>query len=490
MSDALSHLQRLEPLTKLLEPNHETRKSFLNDMDAHSEHFLKDIDERPAYVLTEDRGQAIVDSPFEETPGDLSELLELYDESVNHPGLNPASGGHLGYIPGGGIYTSALGDFIAAVTNRYAGVYYANPGAVRMENMLVRWCADLVGYPESAAGALLSGGSIANLSCIVTARDAKGIRSADTPSAVIYLTEQVHHCVTKAIRIAGLGEAQIRYVPIDDRFRMRADALQELVEADQAAGLKPFLVVASVGTTDTGAVDPIEAIADIAEAHGLWYHLDAAYGGFFILCEEGRRLLPGLDRSDSIVMDPHKGMFIPYGLGICIVKDGQQLANSHHYSAAYLLDALDFQDEASPADLSPELTKHFRGLRMWLPMKLHGLAPFRAGAEEKLWLARYFWEKLPELPHCERGPYPDLSIVLYRFTPPGIDPNQFNDRMGKHILADGRVFLSSTRINGDFYFRMASLAFRTHRHTIEKALTMLGDGYEATLKEFQAKSVD
>ncbi len=487
MSEALSHLERLEPLTRLLEPDADTRTDFVQNVHAHAEHFLKDIDERPTYIVTEDQGQAIVDASFAETPVLLPELLDLYDDAVNRPGLNPASGGHLGYIPGGGIYTSALGDFIAAVTNRYAGIYYANPGAVRMENMLVRWCADLVGYPPFAAGALLSGGSIANLSCIVTARDAQGIRSADIPHAVIYLTEQVHHCVTKAIRIAGLGEAQIRYVPIDDRFHMRAEALQELVEADQAAGLKPFLVVASVGTTDTGAVDPIEAVADVAEAHGLWYHLDAAYGGFFILCEEGRKLLPGLDRSDSIVMDPHKGMFLPYGIGICIVKNGQKLADSHHYSAGYLLDALDFQEEASPADLSPELTKHFRGLRMWLPMKLHGIAPFRAAAEEKLWLARYFWEKLPELEHCERGPYPDLSVVLYRFTPPGIDPNEFNDRLGKDLLADGRVFLSSTRINGDFYLRMACLAFRTHKDTIDKALEMLSDNVKITLQEFHAQ---
>ena len=484
MSDALSHLARLEPVAKRLEPGPELRDHLLQQVHQHAEHFLHDIDERPAYLLTEDRGQAIVDSLFSEEPAGLSGLLDLYDDAVNRPGLNPASGGHLGYIPGGGIYTSALGDFIAAVTNRYAGVYFANPGAVRMENMLVRWCADEIGYPEGAAGALLSGGSIANLSCIVTARDAMGVRAVEVPRSVIYLTEQVHHCVTKAIRIAGLGEAQVRHVPIDERFRMRADALSEMVRADKAAGLKPFLVVASVGTTDTGAVDPIDAIADVAEAEGLWYHLDAAYGGFFILCEEGRQIFKGIGRSDSIVMDPHKGMFLPYGLGICIVKDGQKLADSHHYSAGYLLDALEFADEASPADLSPELTKHYRGLRMWLPMKLHGIEAFRAGAEEKLWLARYFWDRLPELPHCDRGPFPDLSVVLYRFCPPGIDPNVFNERLGKHLLADGRVFISSTRINGDHYLRMAALAFRTHRHTIDKAIEMLRDGIEMTLKEF------
>lgn len=486
MSESLSHLLRLEPLTRSLEPDATDRKVLLNAVEGHAESFLHDIDSRKSYTLDEGQSKEILASPFSESPSDIPELLELYDRSVNTPGLNPASGGHLAYIPGGGLYASALGDFIAAITNRYAGVFFGGPGAVRMENMLIRWCADLVGYPEGAAGALLSGGSIANLSCIVTARDAKGIKSAIVPKAVIYLTEQAHHCVTKAIRIAGLGESQIRYVPIDERFRMRPDALEAMVVADKAAGLTPFLVVGSAGTTDTGAVDPAEAIADVAEAHDLWFHMDAAYGGFFILCEEGRKLLPGLERSDSIVMDPHKSMFIPYGSGLLIVKDGQQLANSHHYTANYMLDASNFADEASPADLSPELTKHFRGLRMWLPMKLHGIAPFRAAVEEKLWLARYFWEKLPELPHCDRGPYPDLSVVLYRFTPHGVDPNTFNEKLLLHLLADGRVFLSSTRINGDFYLRMVSLSFRTHKDTIDKCLAMLKDCIAKTNKELSS----
>jgi len=483
MSESLSHLMRLEPLTRALEPDAVDRKALLEAVEEHAESFLEGMDSRKSFTLDEGQSKEILNSPFSEDPSDIPELLELYHRSVNTPGLNPASGGHLAYIPGGGLYASALGDFIAAITNRYAGVFFGGPGAVRMENMLIRWCADLVGYPQGAAGALLSGGSIANLSCIVTARDAKGIKSAIVPQSVIYLTEQVHHCVTKAIRIAGLGESQIRFVPIDDRFRMRPDALEEMVQADKAAGLTPFLVVASVGTTDTGAVDPAEAIADVAEANDLWFHLDAAYGGFFILCEEGRRLLPGLERSDSIVMDPHKSLFLPYGSGLVIVKDGQKLAESHHYTANYMMDANNFADVASPADLSPELTKHFRGLRMWLPMKLHGIAPFRAAVEEKLWLARYFWEQLPDLPHCDRGPFPDLSVVLYRFTPPGVDPNTFNEKLLHHLLADGRVFLSSTRIKGDFYLRMVSLSFRTHKATIDKCLDMLREGINLTLSE-------
>ena len=488
MTEALSKIQALEPMARQLEPDSNLRDHYLHQVHAHTEEFIGKIPHERAYKWLEDKGAGLLEHPFSEDPAAMDHLLELYDTHVNEPGLNPASGGHLAYIPGGGLYASALGDFIAAVTNRYAGVFFGSPGAVRMENMCVRWCAEIVGYPATAAGALHSGGSIANLSCIVTARDVKGVKSAVVPRAVIYLTEQVHHCVTKALRIAGLGEAIVRYVPVDEQFRMSPAALEAQVKQDKADGLHPFLVVASAGTTDTGAVDPISEMGDICQREDLWFHVDAAYGGFFILCEEGRKIIHGLEKSDSIVMDPHKSMFLPYGVGVAVVKDGPALAAAHQYTANYLQDALQLTDEASPADLSPELTKHFRGLRMWLPMQLHGLAAFRAAVEEKLWLARYFWEELPKLPHVDRGPFPDLSVVLYRFTPPGVDANDFNSRLiNRCQRQDGRVFLSSTKIDGEMYLRMVSLAFRTHKHTIDLCLEMLRDNVNALLETDQVQ---
>jgi aromatic-L-amino-acid/L-tryptophan decarboxylase len=468
----IEKIKALEAQARLLDPEANTRAAFRQAAVAHGENFLESMDAKPAYVLTQDKGAALLNAPLQEAGIPMDEALGLVAENVDRPGLNPASGGHLGYIPGGGIYLSALGDMIADITNRYSGVFFANPGAVRMENMLVRWMADIIGYPEGASGTLLSGGSLANLACIVTARDAQGISSAIVPKAVIYLTQQVHHCVTKAIRIAGLGEAHIRYVPTDAHYRMDVPALRALVQADADAGLRPFLVVASTGTTDTGAVDPTDQIADVAAEFGLWLHVDAAYGGFFMLCEEGRKVL---ERSDSIVMDPHKGLFLPYGTGAAIVRDGARLAASHYYTANYLQDALQYTDEASPADLSPELTRHFRGLRMWLPLKVHGVAAFRACVEEKLWLTRWFWEQLALIPNMERGPFPDLSVALYRYVPESGDANAFNELLVKRLHEDGRVFLTSTKIDGKFYIRLACLSFRSHIHTIQMALDMLNE---------------
>ena len=398
--------------------------------------------------------------------------MELLAANVDTPGLNPASGGHLGYIPGGGIYYSALGDYLADVFNRYAGIFYASPGAVRMENMLIRWMNSIVGYPETAAGNLTSGGSLANLIAIVTARDACGIKSENMTRSVIYLSEQAHHSIDKAIRIAGLRECVVRHLPLDEKYRIIPDELDKQIDNDRSDGLNPFLIIASAGTTDVGAIDPLAAIGEISKRHGLWYHIDAAYGGFFVLTDEGRDKLKGIDTSDSLVIDPHKGLFLPYGLGVVLVKNAQALRESHRYMANYMQDAASSTDEASPADLSPELTKHFRGLRLWLPLMLHGVAPFRACLEEKLLLAKYFHAEVRKL-GFESKIEPELSVVTYRWLPKTGDANTFNKVLLQTVVADGRVFISSTMLDGEFTLRFACLAFRTHLSTVDMLLSVL-----------------
>ena len=260
---------------------------------------------------------------------------------------------------------------------------------------------------------------------------------------------------------------------MDERFRMNVSALGEMIEQDKALGLRPWLITASAGTTDTGAVDPIDEIAGLAELHDLWLHVDAAYGGFFLLCEEGRQVLRGLDRAHSIVLDPHKGMFLPYGSGAVLVRDVDWLARSQSYEADYMQDANKSLGAYSPADLSLELSRPFRGLRFWLPLKIFGLAPFRAALAEKIWLARYFHEQLVDKPGWEVGPYPELSVATFRFIPEQGDPNTFNERLAEAVRADGRVFISSTLIDDKFVLRLAVLQFRTHLDTVDYLLDLL-----------------
>jgi aromatic-L-amino-acid decarboxylase len=474
----VKRLLELERTSRLLEPTSHERKDVRKKVITYTEKFLNNIEKIKAYNVTLAKGVDLLASPIDAKPIGIDKAIELLEKNVDHPGLNPASGGHLAYIPGGGIYYSALGDYMADVFNRYAGVFYASPGAVRMENMLIRWMAGVVGFSKTAAGNLTSGGSLANLMGIVTARDAKKISSKNITKSVIYLTQQVHHSVDKAIRIAGLKECIIRHVPMDGRSKMNTVELGKLIAQDKKDGLNPFLVIASAGTTDVGAVDPLGEIGNIAKKNGLWYHIDAAYGGFFVLTEEGKKKLKGIELADSLVIDPHKGLFLPYGLGVILVKDAEKLRESHFYQAQYLQDALG-ADEDSPADLSPELTKHFRGLRLWLPLKLMGVKPFRAALEEKLLLAKYFYAEIQKL-GFEVGDEPELSVVTYRWIPASRQTqgdikviNEFNKQLLEAVVADGRIFISSTLIGGKYTLRFACLAFRTHLKQVDLLLKIL-----------------
>jgi glutamate/tyrosine decarboxylase-like PLP-dependent enzyme len=470
----LARLDELEPLSRALEETPAERRALTNRVVAFADRMLDGLAERKVWNRGPGARDELLAMGIPEEPADLEQVMDLVEREIDGPGLQPASGGHLGYIAGGGIYPGALGDYIAAVTNRYAGVHYAGPGAVHLENLLLRWLCGLVGYPQGALGTFTSGGSIATLVAVVAARDAKGIAAKDVGRSVIYVTEQTHHCFAKAIAIAGLVEAPLRTVPLDARYRMDASALERMIVEDRESGLRPFLLVASAGTTDTGALDPLEALSRIAAREELWFHVDAAYGGCFLLLDEMRPRFRGIERADSVVLDPHKGLFIAYGSGAVLVRDPGHLRKSHGSRGAYLQDVTDALDDPSPADLSPELTRHFRGLRMWLPLQVHGLARYRAALEEKLLLARLFHARVQEL-GFEVGPDPDLSVATFRWTDPpdGSDANAFNRSLLHAILDDGRVFLSSTTIDGVFWIRVAVLCFRSHRDRIEAVLEIL-----------------
>ena len=467
----IQQLRELEPQSRKLEIPSTDRTELNEKLLTYSENFLDNIHDLNAYEPVTNGSKVFSNIHFEESGKPIETVLDILQKEVDSQGLNPASGGHLGYIPGGGIYPTAMGDFLAAVTNRYAGIFFGGPGAVRLENQLIRWMCKLLGFPETALGNLTSGGSIANLIAIVTARDVKGIKAIEVPNAVIYLTEQVHHCVQKALRIAGLRESVIRYIPMDKGFRMDAEVLKAQVKQDKQAGLRPLLVVGSAGTTDVGAIDPLDDIAEIALANDMWFHVDAAYGGFFLLVDELKDKFKGIEKADSVAIDPHKGLFLSYGLGAVLIKDLQAQYDSHYYQANYMQDAAKMTEEYSPADLSPELTKHFRGLRMWLSLELLGLQPFRAGLSEKHILAHYFYHKIQEL-GFEVGPEPELSVVIYRYIPKSGDVNAFNDNLVKAVREDGRVFVSSTLINGEFWIRLAVLSFRTHLWHIDHLLSI------------------
>jgi aromatic-L-amino-acid decarboxylase len=468
MENLLNTIKSLEDISKALEPSLAERNNYAKELQEFTNGFIATVESKKAYTMGDADPQKLKVHASKKT---FKELLEIYNDEVVGKGINPASGGHIGYIPGGGIYTAALGDTLASITNEYAGMYFGSPGAVTMENELLDWMKDVFHFPKEAVGNLTSGGSIANLIALTAARDKHQIKNEKVTKSVIYLSPQIHHCIHKAIRIIGLEDVQVRLLDLDNYSRIDAEKLKETIAKDVTEGLNPFMVIASAGTTDTGAVDPLAQIGTIAKENNLWYHIDGAYGGFFILSESKKHLFKGIELADSLVIDPHKGLFLPYGSGAVLVKDKEAVFHSHHYTANYMQDSMG-NGQINPADVSPELTKHFRGLRMWLPLNLHGIAPFVACLDEKLLLTTYFRNKLAAL-GFEVGPEPDLSVSYFWYPTTQVNQNDFNQKLMENIHQDGTVFLSSTKIDENYVIRMAVLSFRTKTVTIDKAIKMM-----------------
>jgi glutamate/tyrosine decarboxylase-like PLP-dependent enzyme len=470
MSEALrSRLLDLQRAAAALEPDADARAMLAGLTVGHAEAFLAALEDGPSYEAWTGANAAALAAPFPETGRDAEAVLAEFDTCVARPGITTASGRFTGYIPGGGLFHAALGDFLAAATNKYSGFAPAAPGAVRLENAVANWLARVIDMPEGAAGVLTSGGSLANLTAIIAAREA-----ADPDGGgAVYLTGFAHHCIDKALRIAGRGPSPRRLIATDDRHRMRADALADALERDRTDGIRPWLIVASAGTVDTGSVDPLREIAALAATHGAWLHVDGAYGGLFMLCEEGRAALGGIELADSVALDPHKTLFLPYGTGAVVLREGRKLFDAFSASADYIQEFAANDVGPSPANLSPELTRHFRALRLWMPLQIAGVAAFRAAQSEKIGLARYLHTRLAAMPGWEVGPPPDLSVVAFRYRPSAGDLNTFNDRLLARIQQDGRVFMSGTRIAGETWLRCAILSFRTHLAHIDETLDVL-----------------
>ena len=454
-----------------------------------AERIIEHVDSLPGQAASYEGGGAEVarahaEARAPEAGRPLSELLDEVFELVP-TSFNAAGPGYLAYIPGGGLVHSAVADLVADAVNRFTGVWLAAPGLVQLEVNVLRWLCDMVGYPEGSLGFLSSGGSLANFTAIVTARSER--LGEDFQRGTLYASDQTHHSVAKAARLAGIPRDNVVTVPSDERFRIRVDRLAELISADRERGRQPFLLVASAGTTNSGAVDDLEAMADLAEREDLWLHIDAAYGGFFMLTERGRRTLAGLERADSVTLDPHKGMFVPYGSGCLLVRDGDTLRRAHSIDADYMPTLQEDADLVDFCQISPELSRDYRGLRLWLPLKMHGFGPFREALDEKLDLAEWACDRLREIPEVEIVAEPQLSVVAFRLQRAGLraaETDRLNHQLLERINARRRVYLTGTTLNGLFTLRICVLNFRTHRDRMEACL----EDIQAALSEVRSAS--
>lgn len=449
-----------------LEPDRELRTQLAEEVLAYLNDWFDAASsmEASGTSLDSEALQSFRDPPAEHGR-ELKEVLEVLDhagvDGIYHP-----SGGHLSYIPNAGLYTAALADFLATGLNRYTGVATAAPGFVAIEHGVVDWLCSIFDIGDEASGLLLSGGSMANFTGIVTARTAVLGDHFDT--GVMYVTPHTHHSAAKAARLAGFRSDQVVTVEVDDDLRMSVDDLTRRVAEDRASGRKPFLVVASAGTTDTGTVDPLPDIADVAASQQVWLHVDAAYGGFYQLTERGRETLRGIERADTVALDPHKGLSIPFGVGALIAREESHLVDAHLGRGAYLKDEDSHEGIRDIASLGPELSRPFRALSVWLPLQLHGVAPFRDALDTTLDVARHGYDRVRQVPGVDARWKPDLSIVAF-----GFDDDEAGRRAWEAVNADRRVHLSPTIINDRFILRFAVLNRRTTVAHLDHAIDII-----------------
>eukprot|EP00756_Hemistasia_phaeocysticola_P012216 Hpha_TRINITY_DN15178_c4_g4::TRINITY_DN15178_c4_g4_i1::g.129689::m.129689 len=435
---------------------------------------------------------------IEETPPeggtDYDELLAFIFERCLSSGIDTAHPGYMGHIGGGGIVPAACADFVSDLANRQMAVWICCPAFVRLEMNVLRWFCDMAGLPRATSlGALTTGGSLATLSAVVSARSTKV--PVDTPlqRCRIYVSEHSHHCVAKATRVAGFPPQCKREIPCAADATMDVDKLREAVAQDKAEGLLPFLVVPTAGTTDTGAVDPLEDIAAFCKQEGLWMHVDAAYGFFYLLDARGKKALRGIEHADSIALDPHKGLGLPYGTGCLLVRNLAQLEQGHESARGnYMPPAAESAAGGRIPDLvdfssgSPELSREFRGLRVWLPLKMHGLGPFRQQIQENIENVLWAEEELKKVEEVEIITRPVLSILTFALRAlegEAVEGTNARTReLLKTINDKGDIFVTPTLVHGRFVVRLCVNNFKTHRKQVESLVEAVRRGAPQHLK--------
>jgi len=398
----------------------------------------------------------------------LEPLLDVLFRDWIPRSFTSAGPGYLAYIPGGGVFPAALADLIANTANRYTGVWQAAPALVQLEANALDWLREWMDFPPEARGLFTTGGSMAIFNAVVCAREK--YLGPDIRRGVLYTSDQAHHSVLKSAKLAGVMPDRVRAIESDDRFRVRIDRLREAVAADRRAGLTPFAVVSSAGTTNTGAVDPLDAIADLCAGQGMWHHIDGAYGAFFYLLDELKAPLRGLSRADSLTLDPHKGMFLPYGTGALLVRDGAALRAAHEATAAYLPTMPHPADFYDPSQHGPELSRGFPGLRVWLSVKLFGTAGFREAIAEKRALALEAVRRVAALPGIVIDTQPELSLFAFHLTWPGAslaDEDRATRALMEETTRRGRVMVTGCTAHGRYLGRVCILSFRTHEAQVD-----------------------
>jgi aromatic-L-amino-acid decarboxylase len=407
-------------------------------------------------------------------PMAADELVAHLREAVLDYSLKSGHPAHLAYITGTGTVPGAAADLLASGLNANVGGWLLSPSATEIELQLTRWFASLLGLPETAGGLIVAGGGIANFIALKAARDATaGHATRETgvkEPLAIYCSDEAHVTIHRAADMLGLGTSSVRHVKLG--------GLEEAIAADRAAGVQPAIVVGTAGTTATGVIEPLPGLAEIASRHDLWFHVDAAYGGALMLSDELRPLLAGIERADSVTLDPHKWMSTPLGSGCVIVRDLQSLSDSFDVYASYVHEEDDLDRGVNLGFRGPQFSRGFDALKVWVSLLAHGRKAYARRIEHDIELTRYLAAQVDEHPDFEllaNG----LSICCFRYRPAGIDDeeelNALNERLVTELQVDGRVYPSNAIVDGRYCLRTCIVNFRTEAEDLDRLLELAAE---------------
>ena len=427
-----------------------------------------------------------VELPLEGRP-----LAELIDECRTVMELSRHNGHprFFGYVASPSTAIGAYADLIASALNANITCWRSGPAGTEIEQLVVRWLGSLIRYDEDAKGLLTSGGSMANMIALLIASrrkagvevSRKGLWQAKAPMT-IYASEEVHMSIPKAADVLGFGRDQVRMIACDERQRMRVDQLVSHLNADRGQGLRPICVVGNAGTVNTGAIDPLNEIAEVAREFNLWFHVDGAYGAPGVLDQRKREMFAGIERADSVSLDPHKWLFVPVDAGCLLFRDAAAAAAAFSTEDADYIKLHGHADDAAFAywDYGVELSRRFRALKIWLTLAYYGVRKLAEAISEDNSLAAYLGEIVATADDFELLAPVELSICCFRYVPPelrgnDVELNRLNERIMAEVQKGGRAYLSNATVNGKFALRACITNFRTTKADIEQTVQVVRD---------------
>ncbi len=445
-------------------------------VDAIVEHFDTQNQKLPVAKGSRKEMDSLFLEEAPENPSDATEVLNFVLKNVMTKSNVVSHPKSFSFVPGPSNYISTMSDTLATGFNIFSGGWAASPAAAELEIVTMNWLLKLYGLPVKKGGGIFtSGGSMANLTALVAARNIKC--GQDFSKAVIYLSDQAHSSNVKAIQILGFKKEQIRMIPTDMEFKFSVNKLKNAIAKDKLEGLYPFCLIASAGTTNTGTVDPLQELAGICKKENLWFHIDAAYGGAAILSKSGKQLLAGIEKADSITVDPHKWFFQPYEIGCLLVRNHKWLSGTFTEKPEYLRDIEGNQSEINFYDHGIELTRRFRALKFYMSIKTFGLKAFRKAITYNIALAEQTEEYFRKSHKWEVVSPATLAIINFRYNPIAEKLSEkqldtINQHISQKVVASGKALLVTTVLNKQVVLRMCLINPRTTMEDIKSTLQL------------------